>query len=379
MFSAMPEDGVEGRSVDALEDRTRLIKMRSVKNPVCDTPKASSVNAERIERASYKVEKRTRTLKTWFEGVSVDRVRKVLPDAVRKCAWQIPQRPVRPGRENQIDRPRGRPYDGQVSGFAELSHFRDARKAGDMSDLYGMRSWRFWKGTITLSSGHCRCTPARVRRCRPIWRLPENERWKRKLLTELNGEPWNTPPRQEEKPQVQDGLCIALIRQIKCGGQKGCMACCRHAGANPRDLRTRLQETVNNEVAQTNRQSKFKRLTRTNIAQFGQYGTMQSSSSGTAMAAGGSAPEDSNVVVAAVAESAMTLSTTSSTVREVATGNHLNNTERQRVLASESDRNGTIADVDTCRVIDLTTDPENCDALTQQVVDWNKNCCGAKS
>ena len=49
-------------------DRTRLIKMRAVRNPVCDAPKAPSSNAERFERASQKVEKRSRTSRSWFEG-----------------------------------------------------------------------------------------------------------------------------------------------------------------------------------------------------------------------------------------------------------------------------------------------------------------------
>ena len=35
--------------------------------------------------------------------------------------------------------------------------------------------------------------------------------------------------------------------------------------------------------------------------------------------------------------------------------------------------------MDTCRAIDLTTDPEDCDGWTKQVVDWNKKCRGAKS
>ena len=35
--------------------------------------------------------------------------------------------------------------------------------------------------------------------------------------------------------------------------------------------------------------------------------------------------------------------------------------------------------MDTCGAIVLTTDPEDCDGWTQQVVDRNKKCCGAKS
>ena len=34
--------------------------------------------------------------------------------------------------------------------------------------------------------------------------------------------------------------------------------------------------------------------------------------------------------------------------------------------------------MDTCGAIVLTTDPEDCDGWTQQVVDRNKKCCGAK-
>ena len=67
-------------------DRTRPIKRGAVKNRVCNTPKASSVNAGGIEWARYEAEKRTRTLRSWFEGVSVDLDYKVLPVVVRHCA-----------------------------------------------------------------------------------------------------------------------------------------------------------------------------------------------------------------------------------------------------------------------------------------------------
>ena len=65
-FSVMSDDGVEARLVGAREafrpaDGTRRIETRAVKNPVCNTPKASSVNAGRIERADYEIEKRSRT------------------------------------------------------------------------------------------------------------------------------------------------------------------------------------------------------------------------------------------------------------------------------------------------------------------------------
>ena len=55
------------------------------------------------------------------------------------------------------------------------------------------------------------------------------------------------------------------------------------------------------------------------------------------------------------------------------------NTECHKVLAGTFDRHETIVDMDTCRAIDKMADPENCDGWTQQVVDRNKKCCGAKS
>ena len=72
-FSVMSEDGVEARLAGAREafrptDRTRLIEMRAGKNPVCITPKASSAIAARIEQASQKVEKRSRTLRWGIGG-----------------------------------------------------------------------------------------------------------------------------------------------------------------------------------------------------------------------------------------------------------------------------------------------------------------------
>ena len=210
-FSATPGNGVEDRLVGASEafrptDRTRLNEMRAVKNSVCDTPKASNVNAERIEQASQKFEKRSRTSRSWFEGISVECVCKVMPDTVRNCAWQITRRLARPGRAKQNES--SRRHNGHVSKFTKMNHF-----------TYGEWSLRLWRDAVMVSSGHWRGTLARVCRCRPIWRCPETQRWDRKLLTEMNGEPWNTSPRQEEKPQIKDRECIALKHLIRYGGQ----------------------------------------------------------------------------------------------------------------------------------------------------------------
>ena len=206
-FSAMSVNRVEARLVGACEafrptNRTRLITMRAVRNPVCDAPKAPSANAERIERASQKVEKRFRTSRSWFEGISVERVCKVMPDTVCNCAWQTSRRLARPGRAKQNEA--SRRHNGQVSKFTKMNHFTD--------DEWNLRLWR---DAVMVSSGHWKGKLVRVCGCRIVWRSPENQRWDRKMLTEMNGEPRTTLPRQEEKLQIKDRDCIALKHLIK--------------------------------------------------------------------------------------------------------------------------------------------------------------------
>ena len=206
----------------------------------------------------------------------------------------------------------------------------------------------------------------------------ENQRWDRKLLTEMNGESLNTSPRQEEKLQIKGRECIALKHLIKGGGQKESMACCEHAGSNLRDLRARTQDIADNEVVQTDNQRKFERLMRKPTEQI-EHGTVQSSTGDGCAVRVYTQPSLYQVTLAAVAESETTQSTTSSRIREMEIEDPFN-IECHKLLAGFFlDRHGTIVDMDTCEAIVLTIDPEECDGLTQQVVDRNKKCCGTKS
>ena len=148
------------------------------------------------------------------------------------------------------------------------------------------------------------------------------------------------------------------------------MVCCEHAGTNLRDVKARTQDIV-----QTKNQRKFERLTKNSTEEFEQS-TVQRTTGGTATAAGRPAP-DSQMTLVAVAESATTQSMTSSRIRVVETEDQFN-IECHKVLASRSDRHATIEDMDTCGAIVLTLDPEDRDGWTQQVVNRNKKCCGAK-
>ena len=105
------------------------------------------------------------------------------------------------------ERLRGRPYQGQVAEFAEVVHFRDPGKAADMPKLDDRWNLGLWLGKSLASDEHYVVTSAGVRRCRSIWRRPEKQRWDRKMLTDMNGEPWNpTGHHQDKPPQVRRGI-----------------------------------------------------------------------------------------------------------------------------------------------------------------------------
>ena len=226
-----------------------------------------------------------------------------------------------------------------------MNHFTD-----------GEWNLRLWRDAVIVSSEHWRGTSARVCRCRPIWRCPETQRLDRKPLTEMTGELWNTSSRQKKKLQIKYRECIALKHLIKCGGQKGIMKCCQHAGSNLQDLKPRTQDIVDNEVVQTGNQGKFECLTGKPTEEFEQC-TVQSSTGDTAMAAGRPAPPDSHRTLAAVAESATTQLTTSSRTP---------NAKR----CWQANSIGTKP---------LSADPKDRQVWAQQVVDRNKKCCGANS
>ena len=53
----------------------------------------------------------------------------MLPFLVRHCACLITHYQVKSDGKTPYERLRGRPYQGQVAGFAEVVHFRDPGKA----------------------------------------------------------------------------------------------------------------------------------------------------------------------------------------------------------------------------------------------------------
>ena len=173
----------------------------------------------------------------------------MLPFLVRHCAWLITHYQVKSDGKTPYERLRGRPYQGQVAEFAEVVHFRDPGNAADMPKLDDRLNLGLWLGKSLASDEHYVGASAGVRRCRSIWRRPEKQRWDRKMLTEMNGEPWNpTAHHQDTPPQVR-GVYITLERQIKHGGTKGCAACFGNAKVHSSECRARFQDIVDNEAA----------------------------------------------------------------------------------------------------------------------------------
>ena len=153
---------------------------------------------------------------------------------------------------------------------------------------------------------------------------PEKQRWDRKKLTEMNGEPWN-PVHPKDKASHVRGVYIALERQIKHGGTKGCSACFGQAKEHSPECKARFQDIVDNEAAQTAAAS----VSEPNVETPGQAagGPAPSSSSGPAPVADGPVREDVNM---GAAESSAA-QPTSSAVRTLETEDD-GSAKRQRLM-----------------------------------------------
>ena len=278
--------------------RTRLIIMSDQENAVKnlvdlirdsrtdETAVTNTPSVGGIERANYEVEKQIRTLRSRFEenyGESVGSDHKMLPFLVRHCAWLITHYQVKSDGKTTYERLRGRPYQGQVAEFAEVVHFRDRRKAADMPKLDDRWSSGLCLGKSLASDEHYVGTSGGVRSCRSIWRRPEKQRWDRKMLTEMNGEPWNPCVECTSLWNVKSSTEARKVVRHVSGRRK----------VHSPECRARFQDIVDNEAAQTAAAS----ASEPNVEMQEQAagGSAPSSSSGPAPAAGRPAPEDANM------------------------------------------------------------------------------------
>ena len=204
----------------------------------------------------------------------------MLPYLVRHCAWLINAL----SGEVRWERPQMRDFvdDRTKDRWQSLLKLYTwtSGKAADMPKLDDRWNLGLWLGKSLASDEHYVGTSAGVRR-----RRPEKQRWDRKMLTEMNGEPWNPKAHHRDRPPQARGVYITLERQIKHGGTKGCAACFGHAKVHSPECRARFQDIVDNEAAQTAAAS----ASEPNVE-------MQE------QAAGGSAPSSSGGLVTAAAD-----------------------------------------------------------------------------
>ena len=357
-------------SVDMIRDS------RTHETAVINTPKGSSANAGGIERANYEVEKQIRTLRSRFEencGESVGLNHKMLPFLVRHCAWLVTHYQVKSGGKTPCERLRGPPYQVKVAQFFEVLHFRDPGKAADMPKLDDRWNLGLWLGKSLASDEHYVETSAEVRRCRSIWRRPEKQRWDRKMLTDMNGAPWNpTGHHQGKLPQVR-GVYITLERQIKYWDTKGRAANFGDAKIHSPECRARFQNIVDNEAAQTAAASASEPNAEMQEQAVG--GSAPSSSSGPVPATGRPAPEDANMEPAE-----RSAQPTSSVVRTMEAEDNTS-AKRQKLMACMPILHETDVDVNTDahKLVVLAAMPDDQGKWTQRVIDWDKKYYGAKS
>ena len=230
-----------------------------------------------------------------------------------------------------------------------------------------------WLGKSLAPDEHCVGTSAGVRKYRSIWSRPEKQRWDRKMLTEMNGEPWNPAPPKDKAPQVR-GMYITLERQTKHGGTKGCSACFGQAKVHSVECREGFQDMVDNEAAQTAAASASEPNVET--PRQAANGPAPSSSSGPAPAACEPAPEDVNMGAAEGSAAQVT----SSVVRTLETEDD-GSAKRQRLMAGMPILHETDVDVnvDAHKLVVLAAMSNDQGQWTQRVIDWDKMYYGAKS
>ena len=221
-----------------------------------------------------------------------------------------------------------------------------------------------WLGKSLASDEHYAGTSAGVRMCRSIWRRPEKQRWDRKTLTEMNGEPSNPMAHHHNRLPHVRGVCITLERQIKHGGMKGCAARFGNAKARPPERRARFQDTADNEAAQTAAAS----ASDPNVEMHEQAagGSAPSSGGGPVPVAGRPAPEDANTEAA----ESSARQPTSSLVRTLDAEDDTS-AKRQKLMAAMPILHETDVDVnvDAHKLIVLASMPDDQGKWTQRVIE----------
>ena len=199
-------------------------------------PKGSHASNGAAERAILELARQVRTLASAFESrykKPLETEGNVFSWLVRHAGWLISRFLVKQDGRSPYERLRGRDFRGEVVECCEVVHYKlDREKTGKLDN---QSSVGVWLGKSLASDEHFLGTTQGIRRCRSIWRRPEERRWEVKYLDGMVGLPWQPKgeptvvPSHNQAPSTParraPSVYITLERQLKHGPTPGCPGC----------------------------------------------------------------------------------------------------------------------------------------------------------
>ena len=157
------------------------------------------------------------------------------PWAARHAGWLLTRYVIKTDGKTPYERLRGREFKGEVAECFEVVHYKLAdsqRGKLDAQSAIGV-----WLGKSLQSDEHYIGTTDGIRRCRSIWRRPENRRWSLEHLDKMKGSPWQPRGVPTVMPGTPGGVVapgtpgrqrsvyITLDRQTRHGPTPECPGC----------------------------------------------------------------------------------------------------------------------------------------------------------
>ena len=231
-------------------------------------PRESHASNGAAERVILELARQARTLVSGLEHHFPEF--KMLPThktyswIIRHAAWLLTRYLVKLDGRTPYERLRGREYRGEIAEGFETVHYKVA--STQKGKLDPQSSIGVWLCKSLMSDEHLIGTDQGIRRCRSIWRRPENKRWEKKTFEGFKGLPWQprgeltavpgTPslPAPGTPGGGRRGVYITLALQEKHGQTPGCPGCfTTHDQPKPRskECRQRFEEIVGKERQQS--------------------------------------------------------------------------------------------------------------------------------
>ena len=147
-------------------------------------PRESRASNGAAERAILELARQARTLVSGLEHHFPEF--KMLPThktyswIIRHAAWLLTRYLVKLDGRTPYERLRGREYRGEIAEGFETVHYKVA--STQKGKLDPQSAIGVWLGKSLMSDEHLIGTDQGIRRCRSIWRRPENKRWEKKTF-----------------------------------------------------------------------------------------------------------------------------------------------------------------------------------------------------